>query len=498
MSSKNQNILLGRSQDQGLVYILPAMMNRHGMIAGATGTGKSVTLQVLAEALSSHGVPVFLADVKGDLSGLAAAGKTHPKIEERLQKIGIENFQFHPFPVHFWDVFGESGHPLRATLSEMGPVMLAQLLRLNEVQEGTLNLLFKRADDEGLLLLDLIDLKTLLTEVIKNPKEWGEGYGHLSKSSLGAIQRALLQLEQEGAETYFGEPSFNFWDWLQTDLNGHGYINILSATKLFRSPKVYASFLLWMLSELFENLPEVGDLEKPRLVFFFEEAHLLFEETPPLVQEKIEQMVRLIRSKGVGIFFVTQNPWDLPEDILSQLGNRIQHSLRALTPKDAKRLRDVASTFRTESPKEIETALSQMGVGEALVSTLDEKGIPSVTTQTLMVPPESRMGPILETERQSIIQKSQFFGRYEQAIDRISAYERLQQRAEEKAQQAISETQNPISEKAREQNTTLEMTRPRRGDSFGTALAKSVARSMGTQLGRSLLRGLLGSFSRRR
>lgn len=497
MSLNHESILIGQSHDQQLIRLLPSMINRHGLIAGATGTGKSVSLQILAEALSKQGVPVFLADVKGDLSGLAVQGKPHPKIEERIQKIGIDDFKFRPFSVCFWDVFGESGHPLRTTLSEMGPVMLARLLRLNEVQEGVLNLLFKRADEEGLLLLDLIDLKTLLSEAAKNPKEWSQGYGHMSKASLGAIQRALLRLEQEGAETYFGEPAFNLWDLLQTDSKGQGCINILSATKLFRSPRVYSSFLLWLLSELFENLPEVGDLEKPRLVFFFEEAHLLFEDAPPLLQEKIEQMVRLIRSKGVGIFFVTQNPWDLPDAILSQLGNRLQHSLRALTPKDAKRLRALSLTFRTDSPKEVEAALSQMGVGEALVSVLDEKGVPTVVAQTLVVPPESRIGPITETERQTVLKSSRFFGRYEQEIDRDSAHEKLLKRAELRAQQAKEAAIAEANAKA-EAKTAKERARAnrpsRRGDSLGTALAKSAVRSMGSQLGRSLLRGILGSF----
>ena len=418
------------------VFLLPKMANRHGVITGATGTGKTVTLQVLAENFSRQGVPVFMSDVKGDLSGISQPGKLNPKIEERLAKMGVQDHAFAGCPVTFWDVFGELGHPVRSTVSEMGPLLMGRMLNLNETQEGVLNLVFKIADDNGLLLLDLKDLRAMLQNVGDNAKQFTTEYGNISAASIGAIQRGLMQIETQNGDRFFGEPALNIQDLMQTDAQGQGVVNILAADKLMQSPKAYATFLLWLLSELFEQLPEVGDPEKPKLVFFFDEAHLLFNDAPDVLLEKIEQVVRLVRSKGVGVYFVTQNPLDIPDRVLGQLGNRVQHALRAFTPRDQKAVKAAATTMR-ENPKfSAEQATTELGVGEALVSTLDEKGRPTITERTLIMPPHGQIGPIDEATRRQIIQSSLVAGIYEKAVDRESAYEILKARA---AQQAETE-----------------------------------------------------------
>lgn len=475
-------ILLGRGE--GPVQLLPNMANRHGLIAGATGTGKTVTLQVLAEGFSRRGVPVFLADVKGDLSGLSQAAAPHPKITERIKKIGIPNYRPEGFPVTFWDVFGEQGHPVRTTLSEMGPLLLSRLLNLNDTQEGVLTLAFRLADDQGLLLLDLKDLRAVLQFVGEHASDLKTEYGNISAASVGAIQRSLLALEEQEGDRLFTEPALNIFDLIQTDTDGRGVINILAADKLMQYPRAYATFLLWLLSELFENLPEVGDPEKPKLVFFFDEAHLLFNEAPKVLREKIEQVVRLIRSKGVGVYFISQNPLDIPDDVLGQLGNRVQHALRAFTPKDQKAVRSAAQTFRQNPKYDVEQVITQLGVGEALVSVLDEKGAPTVVERTLICPPESRIGPATAAERQQIIQNSLLYGHYEKVVDRESAFEILKKRTDAAVQAA--EAAPPKR-------------RGRPPDSFLESFAKSTARSVGSSLGRQIVRGILGSlFGKRR
>ena len=462
--------------------LLPRMANRHGLIAGATGTGKTVTLRVLAEHFSRIGVPVFMADVKGDLSGLAHEGGDHPKVMERVDLLGLSDFAPEGFPVVFWDLFGEQGHPVRTTISEMGPLLLARLLNLNPTQEGILTLVFKVADDQGLLLLDLKDLQAMVRFIGDNAKEFRTTYGNISPASIGAIQRALLSLEHQGAEMFFGEPALNLDDLMQTDSNGRGVINILAADKLIQTPKIYATFLLWLIAELFEQLPEVGDPSKPRVVFFFDEAHLLFDDPPEALLDKIEQVVRLIRSKGVGVYFVTQNPLDIPDAILGQLGNRIQHALRAFTPRDQKAVRAAAQTFRINPELDVEQAITEVGVGEALVSFLDMKGIPSPVERALICPPTSRLRPLDFEERDKVRAGSIVGDYYDKEIDRVSAYEKLLERAE---QQEKEENQSAKSSRTRKTNSA--------SDIFGAA-AKSAARSFGTQLGRQIIRGVLGSF----
>ena len=416
---------------QGTEPILfqPRMGNRHGLIAGATGTGKTVTLQSLAEHFSTLGVPVFMADIKGDLSGIAKAGSATPKISERLKKLGITDHAFAGFPVTFWDIFGKSGHPIRATVSEMGPLLLARVLNLNDTQEGVLAMLFKIADDHGLLLLDLEDLREMLKFLAENASTFQVEYGNISTASIGAIQRALLQLDQQGGAQFFGEPALNLDDFLQTGPDGKGVINLLAADRLMQSPRTYATALLWMLSELFERLPEVGDLDQPKLVFFFDEAHLLFSDLPKEIEDKIEQVVRLIRSKGVGVFFITQNPIDIPERILGQLGNRAQHALRAFSPRDQKAVQSAAETFRQNPQLDVEETITQLAVGEALVSLLDESGTPAIVQRVFIIPPHSQLGPITAAERAAIIKQSLVYGTYETAVDRESAAEKLQARA---------------------------------------------------------------------
>lgn len=467
--------------------LLPRMANRHGLIAGATGTGKTVTLRVLSEHFSSIGVPVFLADVKGDLSGLAKKGGDHPKVMERVETLGLSGFTPKEFPVVFWDLFGEQGHPVRTTVSEMGPLLLAQLLNLNPTQEGILTLVFKIADDQGMLLLDLKDLQAMVRFVGDNAKDFRTTYGNISSASIGAIQRSLLSMEHQGAEMFFGEPALNLDDLMQTDPRGMGVINILAADKLIQTPKIYATFLLWLIAELFEQLPEIGDPEKPRIVFFFDEAHLLFDDPPEALLDKIEQVVRLIRSKGVGIYFVSQNPLDVPEAILGQLGNRIQHALRAFTPRDQKAVKAAAQTFRPNPGLDVEQAITEVGVGEALVSFLDQKGIPSPVERALICPPASRLQPLDFKERDFVRSGSIVGSFYDNEVDRESAYEKLMTRAkklEEEKPQAKQQT------KSRKEKSA--------GEIFEAA-AKSAARSIGTQLGRQLIRGVLGSlFGKRR
>lgn len=467
--------------------LLPRMANRHGLIAGATGTGKTVTLRVLAEHFSRIGVPVFMADVKGDLSGLAHEGGDHQKVMERVDLLGLSDFAPEGFPVVFWDLFGEQGHPVRTTVSEMGPLLLARLLNLNPTQEGILTLVFKVADDQGLLLLDLKDLQAMVRFVGDNAKEFRTTYGNVSPASIGAIQRALLSLEQQGAEMFFGEPALNLDDLMQTNSKGLGVINVLAADKLIQTPKIYATFLLWLISELFEQLPEVGDPEKPRIVFFFDEAHLLFDDPPEALLDKIEQVVRLIRSKGVGVYFVSQNPLDIPDAILGQLGNRIQHALRAFTPRDQKAVRAAAQTFRTNPELDVEQAITEVGVGEALVSFLDSKGIPSPVERALICPPTSRLCPLDFEEREKVRAGSIVGDYYDNEIDRVSAYEKLMERAK---QHEKEEEKSVSRSRSRKTNSA--------SDIFGAA-AKSAARSIGTQLGRQIIRGVLGSlFGRKR
>ena len=477
------------------VFLLPKMSNRHGVITGATGTGKTVTLQVLAENFSRQGVPVFMSDVKGDLSGVSQPGKMNSKIEERLAKMGVQDHGFSSCPVTFWDVFGELGHPVRSTVSEMGPLLMARMLNLNETQTGVLNLVFKIADDNGLLLLDLKDLRAMLQNVGDNAKQFTTEYGNVSAASIGAIQRGLLQIETQNGDRFFGEPALNLEDFMQTDAQGQGVVNILAADKLMQSPKAYATFLLWLLSELFERLPEVGDPEKPKLVFFFDEAHLLFNDAPDVLLEKIEQVVRLVRSKGVGVYFVTQNPLDIPDRVLGQLGNRVQHALRAFTPRDQKAVKAAATTMR-ENPKfNAEAAITELGVGEALVSTLDEKGRPTITERALIMPPHGQIGPIDEATRRQIIQSSLVAGVYEKAVDRESAYEILKARAAELAETEAK--QAPATKSGGGWGDILGGVfggGNNKREGVGEAIAKSAARAIGSEVGRQIIRGVLGSI----
>jgi DNA helicase HerA-like ATPase len=476
-----------------------ALANRHGLITGATGTGKTVTLQVLAERFSSIGVPVVAADVKGDLSGIGAAGAASPKFEQRVKAIGATLPEFRPTPVVFWDVFGKSGHPVRATVSDMGPLLLGRTLGLNDTQRGVLTLVFKIADDAGLLLLDAKDLRAMIQFVGENAKRFTTDYGNISVASIGAIQRGLVNLEEQGAQQFFGEPMLDIDDFIQTDAAGRGVVNLLVADRLMQAPKLYGTFLLWMLSELFERLPEVGDPEKPKLVFFFDEAHLLFDDAPIALVEKIEQVVRLIRSKGVGVYFVTQNPLDVPETVLGQLGNRVQHALRAFTPRDQKAVKTAATTLRPNPGLDVERAITELGVGEALVSFLDPKGTPAMVERAWILPPASRIGPLTPAERQALIDASVLKGHYEQTVDRESAYERLKARAEDRqpAEAPPAKAPAPAPAPAGSSGGALAdilfgSTGPRGGRREGMveAAAKSAARTMGS----SLIRGMLGSL----
>lgn len=477
------------AKDSEDIFLLPKMANRHGLIAGATGTGKSVTLRVMAENFSKLGIPVFMADVKGDLAGICRPGGDNAKVAERAQLFYPGGFGYTAFPVMFWDVFGEQGHPLRTTISEMGPLLLSRILNLNDTQGGVLSLVFKVADDNGLLLLDLKDLRSMLQFVAENAKSLTTEYGNVSAASVGAIQRRLLELEQQGGDKFFGEPALNMDDMMQTDGQGVGFINILAADKLMQSPKLYATFLLWMLSELFENLPEVGDLEKPKMVFFFDEAHLLFDDAPEALLQKIEQVVRLIRSKGIGVYFSSQNPLDIPDVVLGQLGNRVQHALRAFTPRDQKAVKAAATTFRQNPNINVEAAITELGVGEALVSMLDEKGTPGIVRRALVAPPFSKLGAITPTERQAVIQSSIIAGHYENFVDRESAYELLKVRAEQSAQQTAALAQEKAAAQKQESSPVMEVA----GEML-EGFAKSAARSLGTSVGRQILRGVLGGI----
>ncbi len=470
--------------------------NRHGLITGATGTGKTVTLQILSEGFSAAGVPVFAADVKGDLAGISQPGEPKDFLLKRARKIGFDDYDFHGNPVIFWDLFGKQGHPVRTTISEMGPLMLSRLMNLTEAQEGALNIAFRIADEEGLLLLDLEDLQALLKDLAARAKELTTDYGNIDKRTIGAIQRRLLVLEEQGAEQFFGEPALDIRDFMRTTRDGRGYINILAADELMRAPRLYATFLLWLLSELFEELPEVGDPDKPKLVFFFDEAHLLFDEAPKALIEKIEQVVKLIRSKGVGVFFVTQNPLDVPDSVLAQLGNRVQHALRAYTPREQRAVKAAAETFRQNPRFDTAEVITQLGVGEALVSTLQKKGVPSMVQRTLIRPPSSRMGPISEEERRRVITDSPLFGMYDEDIDRESAFEVLQKRAEERKRQIEEEERRKAEEKAQRQ---AERTSRRRSTRMSTTerFIRSMVGSIGTQVGRAIIRGVLGSILRR-
>lgn len=471
------------------VFLLPGMANRHGLITGATGTGKTVTLQVLAENFSRIGVPVFLSDIKGDLSGISQPGQPTPKIRERIEKLGLRDWTFEASPVTFWDVFGELGHPVRATVSEMGPLLLARMLNLNETQAGVLTLVFRIADDQGLLLLDLKDLRAMVQHVGEHAREFTTQYGNVSAASIGAIQRGLLALESQGGEQFFGEPALNLADLMQTDGRGRGMVNILAAERLMQAPKVYAAFLLWLLAELFEQLPEVGDPDKPRLVFFFDEAHLLFEDAQEALLDKIEQVVRLIRSKGVGVFFVTQNPLDIPERVLGQLGNRIQHALRAYTPRDQKAVKAAATTMRPNPRFDAEQAITELGVGEALISTLDEKGRPQVTERAFVLPPRGQIGPIDPATRRQLMERSIVAGVYEKTVDRESAYEVLRARA---AQAQPAEASGQAAGLGGVLGDVLAGDGRRQG--VVEAMVKSAARAIGSQLGRQIVRGVLGSL----
>ncbi len=469
--------------------------NRHGLIAGATGTGKTVSLQIMAEAFSAKGIPVFLADVKGDLSGISQSGKPAEKLLQRAKQIHLDDYSFQHFPTVFWDLFGKKGHPVRTTISEMGPLLLSRLLGLNDTQEGVLNVCFAVADDEGLLILDLKDIRALLNFVGENSADLTTRYGNVSKASVGAIQRRLLTLDQQGGDMFFGVPALNLHVLISIDRNGNGVINILAADELMQYPQLYSTFLLWLLSELFEELPEVGDLDRPKFVFFFDEAHLLFDDAPKALVDKVEQVVRLVRSKGVGIYFITQSPLDIPEDILGQLGNRVQHSLRAFTPKDQRTVRAVGETFRANPKFKAAEVILELGVGEALVSTLDVKGRPTTVERTLIRPPSSRMGPATDAERGSVISKSYLGPRYDRPMDRESAYEILQERAEQALKQVERNEQESKSSSASRRSSSSSGSRRQSATEAGF---KSMVRSIGRVLGRELVRGLLGNFLRRK
>ncbi|MCJ2184133.1 DUF853 domain-containing protein [Novosphingobium sp. 1949] len=479
---ERQNLLLGRA-------------NRHGLIAGATGTGKTVTLQTLAEQFSAQGVPVFLSDVKGDLSGISMAGsptyKHADKLEARAREIGIEDYAYADNPAVFWDIYGEQGHPIRTTISEMGPLLLARLMDLNETQEGVLNIVFRFADEQGLLLLDLADLQSMLAFTAQNASELSAKYGNVSKASVGAIQRQLLTLESQGAARFFGEPALEIEDFLKCDENGRGLVNILAADRLMRSPKLYATFLLWLLSELFEALPEVGDPEKPRLVFFFDEAHLLFDDAPKALLDTVETVVRLIRSKGVGVFFVTQNPVDIPEAIAGQLGNRVQHALRAFTVRDKKAIKAAAETFRINPDLDVEAAITELKVGEALVSTLDPDGAPTIVQRTLVAPPRSRLGPVSDKERAVIQSISPFTGKYDTAVNRESAEEVLAAKAADAAATAEEVAQNGEDEVRKRERRS-----PSLWDGLGGKVAKAAAGAAASSAGAILAQKIQGKTSR--
>lgn len=506
MITSDGNMLIAKSGSLKELCINPKMANRHGLIAGATGTGKTVTLQVLAEAFSMKGVPVFMADIKGDLSGVSKAGADNAKILERVQSLQLNDYSHRGFPVTFWDMYGETGHPMRTTISEMGPLLLSRLLNLNDIQSSVLTIVFKIADDNNLLLLDMKDLKKMCEYVGNNRDQFITSYGNISVASIGAIQRELISLEQQGADRFFGEPAIDIFDFMQTDSNGYGQINILAADKLMMQPRAYSTLLLYLLSELFERLPEAGDLDKPKLVFFFDEAHLLFNEAPKVLLEKIEQVVRLIRSKGVGIYFCTQNPIDVPDVVLGQLGNKVQHALRAFTPRDQKAVNTAAETFRPNPALNVEQVITELGVGEALISFLDEKGIPAPVERAKVLPPQAQIGPITPDERLQTIRSSMIAGVYEKEIDRESAFEILQSRINKEHEKVKAEEEREREEKeskqAEKDRAAEERRKKREGGGIWGDITKYVGRSVtstiGREIGRTLIRGLLGGLTKRR
>ncbi len=491
----DNSIFLGKSDKKEELFL--PLANRHGLVTGATGTGKTVTLQIMAEGFTNAGVPVFAADVKGDLSGISMKGEPRDFLVERAKKIGFDDYDFAAVPTIFWDIFGEQGHPIRTTITDMGPLMLSRLMGLTEAQEGALNIAFKIADEEGLAILDLKDLRALLKDLGDRGKEITTDYGNINDQTIGAIQRRLVVIDEQGGDKFFGEPALDIKDLMRTTRDGRGYMNVLAADKLVNSPQLYATFLLWLMSELFEVLPEVGDPDKPKLVFFFDEAHLLFADAPPGLLQKIEQTVKLIRSKGVGIYFVTQNPLDIPESVLAQMGNRVQHALRAYTPREQKAVQVAATTFRPNPKFKTETAITELGKGEALVSVLDLKGVPTMVERTLIRPPSSRLGPITADERKQMLKNSPLAGQYEETVDRESAYEKLSGRAKEK-------TTVRDEEKAAKVQARAEKAAPRERESATDRFVKNIAGSVGRQLGTSvarsignaLVRGILGGITR--
>jgi len=522
--AEEDSIFIGASRKPDDSYQRPEQLllrygNRHGLVTGATGTGKTVTLQVLAEGFSNAGVPVFCSDIKGDLSGIAMMGEPKDFLVARAEAVKLDPYEFQEFPVIFWDLFGEQGHPIRATISEMGPLLLSRLMNLSEAQEGIINIAFRIADEEGLLLLDMKDLQSLLAHIAERAEEIGARYGNVTRASVGAIQRSLLVLEQQGGAYFFGEPALKIADIMRTTRDGRGAINVLAADRLMMNPRLYATFLLWLMSELFEQLPEVGDPDRPRLVFFFDEAHLLFDGAPKILVDRVEQVVRLIRSKGVGVYFITQNPLDVPESVLAQLGNRVQHALRAYTPREQKAVRTAADTFRPNPDFDCATAITQLGTGEALVSTLEAKGVPSMVQRTLIRPPASRLGPVTAEERRRLILESPVAGQYDQTIDRESAFEMLKRRAED-GQKAEAETQ--AREQAqqggssrwtlpdfgggddryapppsgRQRSPQPRQPRASNRQTVAEAAIKSVVRSVGSSVGRALVRGILGGLKK--
>jgi DNA helicase HerA-like ATPase len=519
MAATNEaGILIGQRQ-QGTAsvqcFLRPDKANRHGLITGATGTGKTITLQTLAEGFSRLGVPVFMADIKGDLTGIAQAGKSTEKLTKVLTERALPAPEFVAFPTTLWDVFGEQGHPVRATVSDLGPLLLARMLNLNETQAGVLQLVFKIADDDGLLLLDLKDLRAMCQHVGDNASSYTTEYGNISAASIGAIQRGLMQIEGQGGEKFFGEPMLNIADFMQTDAQGFGVVNVLAADKLMNAPRLYATFLLWMLSELFETLPEVGDLDKPKMVFFFDEAHLLFNDAPKVLIERIELVVRLVRSKGVGVYFVTQNPLDIPDTVLAQLGNRVQHALRAFTPRDQKAVKSAADTMRANPGLDIGTVITELGVGEALVSLLDEKGRPTVTERVYVLPPSSQIGPITAQQRQDLLESSIVAGVYEKVVDRESAFEAIKGRTQQKlaASPGAAPSSAPGQAPGRSGGAPSAEAPPapergildgigdlmgggarRTRASAGEQMIKSAASSIGREVGRQIIRGVLGSI----
>lgn len=497
---QDNKLWIAGSQTPCILY--PAMGSRHGLITGATGTGKSVTLKVMAESFSDLGVPVFLADIKGDMSGICLTGQDSPKMQERIAKFPISGWQYKPYPTEFYDVFGKNGHPIRVTISEMGPLLMGRMLGLSDVQRAVLSMVFRIADDRKLLLLDMKDLRLMLQYVGDNAGEFTLSYGNVSKVTIGAIQRNLALLQDQGADSFFGEPAFSISDWIRTDGTGRGFINVLTATTLFTQPLLYSTFLLWLLSELFETLPEAGDLDKPKMVFFFDEANLLFNDAPSFLIERVEQVIKLIRSKGVGVYFVTQNPADIPEGVLAQLGNRVQHALRAYTPAEQKNIHAAAQAFHVNPAFDTETALTELGVGEALVSFLDEKGVPGIVERAYILPPQSYIGPAGEANIAACVKSSAIYGKYEQMLDRESAYEMLmnkygeQQKLEEAARAdavEMSQTRGTSTNPARPA-AKKPAAAPRKRQSTAEKAVSSALNSAGREIGRSLIRGLLGGF----